>query len=66
MRLVNTVEVSENRDPSGWVVSIGTELHGAVYYLERQRGGCRVFKDLETLVATLRRAGVATVTLRLS
>ena len=56
MRLVKDVAVFEHSDSTGWIVAVNTTIiNGEVYIVETQRGGCRVFKDLETVVTTLRR-----------
>lgn len=56
MRLIKDVDVFEHSDSTGWIVAVNTTIiSGEVYIVETQRGGCRVFKDLETVVTTLRR-----------
>lgn len=57
IRLIKDFDVFEN--PPGWIVSVNTTIiSGEVYIVETQRGGCRVFSDLETVVSTLRREKV--------
>ena len=56
MRLVKDVDVFEQTNPPEWIMSINTTIiSGEVYIVETQRGGTRVLKDLETVVATMRR-----------
>jgi spermidine synthase len=56
MRLIKDVDVFEHSNSTGWIVAVNTTIiSGEVYIVETQRGGCRVFKDLETVVTTLRR-----------
>lgn len=58
MQLVEAVEIHEHSDSPGWIISIITApIHG-VYFVETQRGGCHVFKDLETVAKFLRLAGL--------
>lgn len=64
MRLIKDVDVFEN--PPGWIVSVNTTIiSGEAYIVETQRGGCRVFKDLETVVTTLRREKLASFVVHL-
>lgn len=66
MRLVKDVDVFEHSNPPGWIMSINTTIiSGEVYIVETQRGGCRVFKDLETVVTTLRRENLTSFVIHL-